>query len=114
MHLFEIKKKNAIRGYRFQQKPKLCPDYGMKAGRSYEKRKGNNYIHRRKELLLVLTSKLSYSLVIHGLLLIPKNVHNHSSLWSEYLFFCWLYEQVCVRQRWFDPGQGSFCPLPTF
>lgn len=48
-HLFEIRKKNAIRGHRFGQKPKLSLDYGVKTREFYEKRKKNNFINKRQE-----------------------------------------------------------------
>lgn len=41
----------------------------------YEKRKGNNYLNRRKKILLMV--KLSFSLAIPGCLLILKKVPNY-------------------------------------
>lgn len=47
-----------------------CSIYGVKARGFSEKRKGNNYINRGKEILLVLIS--CYPLAIHGCLLILR------------------------------------------
>ena len=49
--VFEITEFN--QEHRFKRKPKFCPNFTMDF---YEKRKRNNSMNRRKDLLLVLTS----------------------------------------------------------
>ena len=50
-HYLELKKNCNAR-----DKSGRNPNYGVKASGFYEKGKGNNYMKRRKEFLLVLTS----------------------------------------------------------
>lgn len=76
-HLFENQKNSYLRNTDpGRNKPKQYFHQGVKARRFYEKGKGNNYLNRRQELLLVLkksqekisidANRLSYSLATHN------------------------------------------------
>ena len=63
------KKRITMQGHRFRQKPKLRPDYEVIARGFHEKRSGNDYMNRGKELLAVVGYSFSN---IQGWLLILR------------------------------------------